>query len=620
MYRRGVVTQPKEISPELFALTHLSVGIQTLRFKDDWITCSLSENSAAILGVPVENLLATSSLWIRRIHPSDVDAVRGALQSTTEKNEKHISFRFRDSNEQYRWIGIKCKRKDTNTIIGVFSDITRHRVQEYSDRIHLAGRNALKALLDSGDLNNSINTFLQLLGNAMLIDRARLVRFRKDGRAFITHEIVRNDAEEKLELPMQVPPDAVNWWKNQLETLGVVAISTTNDDSIPEPIKEIIQACSVGAVMAVPALVNGVIEGFACFETFGERLWLPLEMEEAKHMIDGYSRLVERRIEDRKQIAKEFNLRRSEERYRLLTTHSPVILFGIDSDGVFMLSEGLGLESMGAGPGEVVGKSVYQIYRNYPDILEQVNTALSGVESHGFATIGERYFEFWFTPVHDEDKLVVGLSGVSVDITRRHKLERQQSIMMSELDHRVKNNIAAVMSLVGLSKEGAGTIDEFANTLDGRLHALAVAHSTLAKSHWSGAWMRDILLLTLQPYMVGEVEKISFKGPDVELLGILARPMCMVIHELATNAVKYGALSSSNGTITITTEMPSSKDSVALSWVEIGGPEIVSNVTPSTGTSLLEGLVKHEMNGTISLDYSKKGLVCKINVPLTKKT
>jgi two-component sensor histidine kinase len=293
-----------------------------------------------------------------------------------------------------------------------------------------------------------------------------------------------------------------------------------------------------------------------------------------------------------------------------------VILFGIDADGTFTLSEGLGLESMGAGAGDVVGKSVYQVYRNFPDILEQVNAALAGSESHGITHIGDNCFEVWFTPVWDEERMVVGLSGVAVDITRRSKLEQQQSIMMSELDHRVKNNIAAVMSLVSLSQQGATSIEDFAKSLDGRLHALAVAHSTLAKSHWNGAWMRDILALTLQPYMSGSVSRIQFEGPDLELPGLLARPMCMVIHELATNAVKYGSLSNDVGSVVVTTELMSD-NALRLSWVESDGPKIRGEQVQGTGTSLLEGLVDHEMHGTIALQFKEDGVVCEINVPLT---
>lgn len=623
MYRRGVVSTPIEItpdnSPEAFALSNLSTGIHCLNLKDDWITSYMSENGSIILGTPTQKFLETPELWIGRIHPSDVDAIRAALQSTTETIEKHISYRFRDSNERYRWIGLRCKRDNTGTVIGVFSDITRYRIIEYSDRIHFAGRNSLRALLDLSDLNCSINSFLELLGNAMIVDRARLMRFRRDNRAFITHEWSRSDVHDKIELPAPIDPDAAVWWKSQFDTFGVVSIPNTLEATVPDAVTKAIKKHDVGAIMAAPAVINGIVEGFICIESHKDRVWLPIEIEEAKHVVDGYSRSVERRIEDRNQMAEEFALRRSEERYRLITSHSPVILFGIDSDGLFTLSEGLGLQSMGAGAGDVVGKSVYQVYRNYPDILEQVNTALTGIESHGVTHIGDKCFEVWFTPVCDDDKIVVGLSGVAIDITHRNKLEQQQTIMMSELDHRVKNNIAAVMSLVGLSKQGAQSIEEFAETLDGRLHSLAVAHSALAKSHWNGAWMRDILLLTLQPYMVGQTDRIRFVGSDVELPGTLARPMCMVIHELATNAVKYGSLSTTEGSVLITTNI-SDDAKVHISWVEKGGPPIPTDIKPSTGTSLLEGLVNHEMHGTIELNFLTEGLVCQIEVPLDMKT
>ncbi len=190
--------------------------------------------------------------------------------------------------------------------------------------------------------------------------------------------------------------------------------------------------------------------------------------------------------------------------------------------------------------------------------------------------------------------------------------------MMRELDHRVKNNIASVISLVGLSKKGADSIDDFAKTLDGRLHALNVAHSALAKSHWSGVWLKDILLLTLQPYIVGSDEAIRLEGSDVELPGVLSRPMCMVIHELATNAVKHGSLSIEQGRVVVETEVLKSGDAVKLTWTETDGPTVVSVQDPGTGTSLLEGLVDHEMNGTITIEFNETGLVCQIEVPLTQ--
>jgi len=608
VYRRCVTNAQFET----FALSSLSSGVHCLQKEDGWKTKYASPVAVSVFGMISTQLASDPALWVDRIHPSDVDAVQAALDTINEE-ERSITYRFRDSNELYKWILFRCKKMEDGIIVGLLSDATKMRTKEYADRIHLAGRNALATLLNISDLVESINQFLMILGKAMVVDKVRLVRFRKDNKAFITHEWVRSQSIQKLELPMMIPIEAAQWWKNQLEQNDTVLIKSCKE----EPIPSLDSTTNYDyAVMAVPAIIYGIVEGYVSFEVSGIRNWLPMEIEEALHVVNGYARSVERRIDDRNQIAAEFNLRRSEEKYRQLTSHSPVILFGIDAEGIFTLSEGIGLESMGAGAGDVVGKSVYQVYRNFPDILEQVNAALAGSESHGLTHIGENCFEVWFTPIWDEERMVVGLSGVAVDITRRNKLEQQQTIMMSELDHRVKNNIAAVMSLVTLSQQGARSIEEFAKALDGRLHSLAVAHSSLAKSHWSGAWMRDILLLTLQPYMSGSVERIRFEGPDYELPGLLARPMCMVIHELATNAVKYGSLSNENGVVTITTEILP-EGSLRLKWVETNGPLVDEKPTLGTGISLLEGLVDHEMHGTIALQFEEGGVVCQINVPLS---
>ena len=550
------------------------------------------------------------------MHPDDVDAVRAALQSVQQTIEMNISYRFRDSKDRYRWIGFRCKRNIDNLIIGVLRDITRLRSLEYSDRIHLAVSNSLSLILDSSDLNTSIMGFLGVYGDALVVDRGRLVRFRNDGRTFVTHEWNRSANNDQSELPEPISPELAQWWKEKLFNDGVVAISSGSDMELPDSIASEFKRWINGSVIALSIVINGELEGFASFESKHNRAWLPIELDEAKTIIAGYTRSVERRIEDRHQAVQEYELRLSEEKYRVLTVNSPVILFGIDPSGVFTLSEGIGLESMGAEPGGVVGHSVYEVYRNYPDILDHVSNALQGSESNGVVHIGPKCFEVWFTPVFDDDKVVDGISGVAVDITPRFELEQRQTIMMRELDHRVKNNIASVISLVGLSKKGADSIDDFAKTLDGRLHALNVAHSALAKSHWSGVWLKDILLLTLQPYIVGSDEAIRLEGSDVELPGVLSRPMCMVIHELATNAVKHGSLSIEQGRVVVETEVLKSGDAVKLTWTETDGPKVVSVQDPGTGTSLLEGLVDHEMNGTITIEFNETGLVCQIEVPL----
>jgi len=610
-------------TPESVAFSKLTMGIHSIeqvtvgtKNPSNWITTSITENGTKIFGVLNSSLLCQNDLWVGRIHPNDIDAVLASLQEATESTERVMFYRFRDSKERYRWIEYRFSKMSANSIVGFISDGTLSRANEYFSRLHIAGRSSLASLLESGDINSNINSFLRTLGSALAVDCAKLVRFRKDGRAFITHEWVRRDEDGKLELPSQIPSEAIDWWKEKFEQDGGITIQSIERAELPSVISKAFAESSVNAILAVPAVIYDDIESFACFEVRkGIRHWLPNEILEATIVLNGFARSIERRIEDRKQAAEEFKLRSSEERYRLITSHSPVVLFGIDSDGIFTLSEGLGLGSMGARAGEIVGHSMYEVYRNYPEVLEHANRAIAGEESHARIKIVDHIFETWFTPVRDEDEVVIGVSGVSVDITRRHELEEQQLIMMRELDHRVKNNIASVMSLVELSKQGASSVEDYASALDGRLHALAVAHSTLAKSHWSGAWLRDILLLTLQPYMAGSGNQIRFEGPDAELLGIMARPMCMVIHELATNALKHGALGVDSGTVLVSTTLLSG-DILHLSWLETDGPTVPEERTPSTGISLLEGLVSHEMHGTIELNFKESGLHCTIEVPL----
>jgi len=613
-------------TPESIAFSKLSTGIQSLEQQAGrgestsagWVTTSLTENGTHIFGVSRDDMLNKADLWSGRIHPNDIDVLIAALGSAEEKTERNVYYRFRSAGEKYKWIGYRFTKSGPHSVVGFIKDATQSRADEYFSMLHVAGRSGLAALLESSDLNATINSFLRTLGSAMAVDRARLVRFRTDGRAFITHEWVHRSDVKGLELPSQLPEEAIKWWREKLEVDGGITINHANQADLPPAVTSAMAEHAVSAVLAVPAVINGVVESFACFEIMqGVRNWMPDEILEATIVLNGYAKSIERRIEDRKQAAEEFELRSSEERYRLITSHSPVVLFGIDVQGMFTLSEGLGLGSMGARPGDVVGHSMYELYRNYPDVLAHANQALAGEESHGRIKIGEKVFETWFTPVKGEDEVVIGVSGVSVDITRRHELEEQQLIMMRELDHRVKNNIASVISLVELSRQGAKSVEEFATTLDGRLHALAIAHSALAKSHWSGAWLRDILLLTLQPYMSGVRTQIQFEGPDVELPGVLARPVCMVIHELATNAMKHGALKVDSGNVLVTTQLLG-KDKLQLDWLETDGPPIKEKVVPSVGSSLLEGLVSHELHGTINMEYKETGLHCVIDVQLNQ--
>ncbi|MDP6602459.1 MAG: HWE histidine kinase domain-containing protein [Phycisphaerales bacterium] len=606
------------MNPQIFANTHLSTAFHNLQDRGHWQTSDITPNAATVLGVPADQLMEDPSLWAGRVHPEDLDAVSAALRSADPRREHSVTYRFRDAREHYRWIGFKFLQSQPNAVVGVLSDATQSRVMAYRSRLLGASRDGLSTLLAVDDLSEVINRLLERLGMAMAVRRGMLVRLRRSGKAFVTHAWARVSSDNVKDMPMEIPSEGADWWLGRLRRNPVLLIENINAPDIPAEAMALFGDDCDGAALVAGSFVNGKLEAFACFQASTPiRRWTPEEQEAVAMVLSGLGRRIEFRVEDRRQQAAELELRRSEARYRFVTHHSPVVLFGIDAAGMFTLSEGRGLGALATKAGDVVGHSAYEVYRNHPDMLRLINEAMTGQEVQGTVPVGDSTFEVWMTPVRGADNVVSGLSGVAVDVTRRHELEQQQKFMMRELDHRVKNNIASIISLVELSRSGDQSMDEFAATISGRLQAMAVAHAALARTRWGGAWMRDILQLTLQPFMQGNDGRIRFEGPDVELAGALARPMCMAIHELAANAVKHGALSTQQGIITLTTELLQGDTCMRFTWGEQGGSP-PATIEPGTGISLLRGLVHHEMRGDIDVS-ADGGLTCTMEIPLERE-
>ena len=163
--------------------------------------------------------------------------------------------------------------------------------------------------------------------------------------------------------------------------------------------------------------------------------------------------------------------------------------------------------------------------------------------------------------------------GVSIDITERKHMEQQQHQLVAELDHRVKNTLATVAAIIAQTQEGRGSLPDFVAALDGRIQALAKTHELLSRSHWTGVSLHDVVERELAPYASGNVE---IDGPHVELKAEAAQAMAMVVHELATNAAKYGALSNRSGRVQLHWWWLRNGFSgwLAIEWREIDGPPV----------------------------------------------
>ncbi len=187
-----------------------------------------------------------------------------------------------------------------------------------------------------------------------------------------------------------------------------------------------------------------------------------------------------------------------------------------------------------------------------------------------------------------------------------------------ELNHRVKNTLANVLSIVALTRRRADDVQSFADGLDGRIRALSATHDLLTQSEWGTTPIASVVAAELAPYAHDEAHTIVSEGPPVELAPNDALSLGLALHELATNASKYGALSCENGSVTIHWEL--TPDGLArIDWQERGGPPVPETRKRGFGTDLIEKIVAHELRHPVELDFDPQGVRCTLMVPVRER-
>ena len=210
------------------------------------------------------------------------------------------------------------------------------------------------------------------------------------------------------------------------------------------------------------------------------------------------------------------------------------------------------------------------------------------------------------------------MAGVSLDITERKQVEERQALLSREVDHRARNALAVVLAALRLTK--ADDLHAYVRAVEGRVAALARAQTLLSEDRWTGADLQTLVLGELTPFLAGDPGRAALSGPSVLLPAEAAQPLAMAVHELATNAVKYGALSVAEGRIAIAWEVlrkPVGQAALWLRWAECGGPPVLK--TPERrgfGRRVLDGTVRGQLGGRLLLSWAPDGLACEIEVPL----
>lgn len=241
--------------------------------------------------------------------------------------------------------------------------------------------------------------------------------------------------------------------------------------------------------------------------------------------------------------------------------------------------------------------------------FETLRVAKDGRRVHVSVTI---------SPLRDKWGRVVGASKVGRDITERKIAEERQQTLINELNHRVKNTLATVQSLASQTLRSGGVSETTRNEFEGRLLALSRAHDQLTRGNWEHADFSTIVADVFEPYRRANTGALRIAGERVKLNAQAALTLAMILHELATNAAKYGALSQPSGTLSVSWRVTNgaSPPRLAIEWQEMGGPAVTPPARRGFGSRLLERGITGELRGTARTSFDPAGFRCFMEIPV----
>ena len=266
-----------------------------------------------------------------------------------------------------------------------------------------------------------------------------------------------------------------------------------------------------------------------------------------------------------------------------------------------------------------IGRTIRDVLSDSaPPVEPVIDQVFASGEAVRLETSGEtpqqpgvlRHWLTGFYPVKDSAGAVQAVGAWVVEISERKAAEQREVLLAREVDHRAKNLLAVVQSVVQLTR--ASDPVELKEAILGRIQALARAHSLLANSRWDGAQLGDLVREELAPYLDGAGARVTAEGPLILLRPAAAQSVAMVLHELATNAAKYGALSRQAGRLNIAWRRDG--EWLELAWIEQGGPSVEPPETSGFGSRIMRATIERQLHGKLDQQWPKDGLRCTIRI------
>jgi PAS domain S-box-containing protein len=274
-------------------------------------------------------------------------------------------------------------------------------------------------------------------------------------------------------------------------------------------------------------------------------------------------------------------------------------------------------------PGELLGRPFHEAIRlKFPDAIGLVQSddlvsmaiagqSVQGIEAHAPNAPQVKDVLISAAPLSSSEGVSSGCVITLVDISQRKAAEKQQNLLMAELDHRVKNTLTLVLSILG--RTSGESIDEFREAFSGRIHALAATHNLLAAKSWSMLTVADVVSAELAPYVRGSSSRVTFQELNISVKPRAAVALGLIFHELASNAVKYGALSSDGGSVSI--RRVQDGEHPLIEWQERGGPPVSPPARKGFGQTVITRSLQYLPEGGAELRFDREGVTCMMRLP-----
>jgi PAS domain S-box-containing protein len=469
------------------------------------------------------------------------------------------------------------------------------------------------------DLRQALDEILAGAIELLGADKGR-IRILDTTRGVLKIEAQRGFKQEYLDSFAEVPTGAGSPYCRALQSGQRMVIEDVEADALFTPFRPIARAGGYRAVQSTPIIGReGALLG--TLATHFRLVHKPAEQD--LRLLDLYVRQAADIIEHHRA---DDALRESEERLRLAQLKTGVGLWDWDlrTGKVTWTPELAAI--YGLEPGSV---------KSYADFLNRVHPEdIKAIQAKREAAVrrGEAFRnEFRIIRSDGQVRWILAAGGAlydeatgeptrilgnNVDITERKRAEERQRLLVAELDHRVKNVLATVSAVISQTRQGSRSTGNFVAALEGRIRSMATTHELLSSGRWQGISLTKLIRRELAPYATRNNTEIH--GPDVVVRPEAGQAMAMVLHELATNAAKHGALSTKNGRVLIRWEQwmnGQPRSPLVLEWQEIGGPPIVAPDKPSYGTSTIREIIPYEFGGAVDLVLASDGVRCRLELP-----